>query len=305
MATSYPESRVTLDIEGEPIVVLREAVSIAFFMGGPHEELALPLCRALERYRRAIEPRSLAWYVDRHGDWSPLAEEADAFLTEAVMHPATGRIEVSEKPDSVTGIRFKYRGRGLPQQPFFQLTPHGTFAAEFWLPIEFLEHPGPEWVRALALELGRELPFHSGYVGLSFDAWGWAESTTPVMKAKGFRHPGLLLPGLETLATKLGTRLWGPTWLNFLGPPVLNELGGVEGLRSRLHSPSTQVEALSPDRAVVSLGPVPEAGDVEAGDTLPAYRELARLLEPWLYAHQGAWGGLTEAEVRQWERRFL
>ncbi|RYZ39099.1 MAG: DUF3396 domain-containing protein, partial [Myxococcaceae bacterium] len=41
------------------------------------------------------------------------------------------------------------------------------------------------------------------------------------------------------------------------------------------------------------------------GDTLPAYRELARVLEPWLYAHKGAWGGLTEAEVRQWERRFL
>ncbi|MFY0576656.1 type VI immunity family protein [Cystobacter fuscus] len=35
-------------------------------------------------------------------------------------------------------------------------------------------------------------------------------------------------------------------------------------------------------RAVVALGPWPEAGDLRQGQTLPAYRELARVLEPWL-----------------------
>jgi hypothetical protein len=30
-------------------------------------------------------------------------------------------------------------------------------------------------------------------------------------------------------------------------------------------------------------GEWPEAGDLEHGHTLPAYRELARVLEPWSY----------------------
>ncbi|HLM43445.1 MAG TPA: type VI immunity family protein, partial [Myxococcaceae bacterium] len=76
--------------------------------------------------------------------------------------------------------------------------------------------------------------------------------------------------------------------------PVLGELGGAAGLRARLHSPGTTVQELEGERVVVTLGPSPDAGDTEQGRTLPAYRELARVLEPWLY--------LTSS---QWERRFL
>jgi hypothetical protein len=68
--------------------------------------------------------------------------------------------------------------------------------------------------------------------------------------------------------------------MNFLGQPVLGELGGVAGLRSLLHSPGTTVHELNGERAVVTLGPWPEAGDLAQGRTLPAYRELAPVLEP-------------------------
>jgi hypothetical protein len=302
---AFVESRVTLDIDGEQVLVLRDAVSIAFFMKGPHEEVAAPLTRALARYQRAIEPRQLGWYVDPRGDWGSLTEAGDAFLAKELMQPSTRRIEASETPDSVTGIRFKYRGRGAPHELFFQLNPEGTFAVEFWLPSEMLENPGADWVRSLAIDLGRELPFHSGYVGLSFDTWGWAESTTPLLRERAFRHPGLLLPRLEDLATELGSRMWSPAWLTFIGPPVLDALGGAEGLRSRLHSPRIQVHALPGERAVVSLGAEPESGDLIAGDTLPHYRELARVLEPWRHAHPRPWGHLTQEETLKWERRFL
>jgi hypothetical protein len=88
--------------------------------------------------------------------------------------------------------------------------------------------------------------------------------------------------------------------MNFLGQPVLGALGGAAGLRTRLHSPDTTVQELGNEQAVVTLGQWPEAGDLEQGHTLPAYRELAHVLEPWLYLDRH-----SDEDLRRWERRFL
>ena len=108
----------------------------------------------------------------------------------------------------------------------------------------------------------------------------------------------------EDIATGFNENVKGPAWVTFLGQPVLGELGGVEGLRARLSSPSTTVEPLKGDRAVITLGPWPEAGDTEAGLLLPEYRELARVLEPWLYHSRGGYYFPKDIWQR-WERRFL
>ena len=110
---------------------------------------------------------------------------------------------------------------------------------------------------------------------------------------------------VESLATHLGIRIKGPAWMTFLGQPVLGELGGAEGLRARLTSPGTTVQQLEGERAVITLGPWPEAGDTQAGRNLPEYRELARLLEPWLYHSRGPWPYFPEDVRQRWERRFL
>ncbi|WP_347402666.1 type VI immunity family protein [Corallococcus macrosporus] len=280
-------------------------MSIAFYMSAPHDEFAPALLRSLERYRRAIEPQHLHWYWNCYtGDWPELDSGGEADLRKRILGSSCF-IEVTELAHSATGVAFRYHGRGRGSVGFRQDYPESACTAEFRLPTEFLDERGPEWIRTLAIDLGRELPWNSGHAGLSLETHVWPKTLTPRLREVTRRHPGFDLNQLDRLALYLGSKVRAPAWLTFLGPPVLNELGGAEGLRSRLHSPSTQVEALSPDRAVVSLGPAPEAGDLEAGDTLPAYRELARVLEPWLYAHKGAWGDFTEAEVRQWERRFL
>ncbi|MDC0710710.1 DUF3396 domain-containing protein [Stigmatella sp. ncwal1] len=107
------------------------------------------------------------------------------------------------------------------------------------------------------------------------------------------RYPGIDVPD-ESIGWRLGTRLWGVHWLTFLGQPVLGALGGAAALRTRLRTPGVDVQEVEGERAVVTLGEWPEAGDTETGRVLPAYRELARVLEPWLYQEQ-----------RSWERRFL
>ena len=94
--------------------------------------------------------------------------------------------------------------------------------------------------------------------------------------------------------------------MTFIGQPVLGAVGGAQGLRSRLHTPGVTVEEIPGDRAVVTLGEWPEAGDTEQGQELPAYRELARVLEPWLYFEPRArLHYFSLEETRRWDRRFL
>jgi hypothetical protein len=160
-------------------------------------------------------------------------------------------------------------------------------------------------VRELALKLAAELPFCSGHGGLCFNFPESVVGTTDAIRDMSFRHPGLDIPGVHFDSLSIGTRVKGVHWLNFLGPPVLGELGGAAGLRARLRSPGTTVQELDGERAVVTLGTWPEAGDLEQGRTLPEYRELAHVLEPWLYMDRGNWSGFSDEDVRRWERRFL
>jgi hypothetical protein len=157
-------------------------------------------------------------------------------------------------------------------------------------------------VQRLALALARELPFDSGYAGLCFHA-GEELGVPEAVAVHLPRYPGIALDDVSRTAMYLGTRVEGVYWMNFLGAPVLGELGGVEVLRAKLTSPGVIIEPLGEQRACVILGEWPEAGDTEQGRTLPAYRELARVLEPWLY-HRPL-SPYSKESILRWERRFL
>jgi hypothetical protein len=174
----------------------------------------------------------------------------------------------------------------------------------FWLPTEFLEEHGPGHVRELAMELAASLPYDSGHAGLFFNALLGYRETEEALSRICLRYPGMDMGDVESMTMRLNGRVKGPAWMTFLGQPVLGELGGVERLRARLSSPGTTVQPLERDRAVITLGPWPEAGDTEAGHNLPEYRELARVLEPWLYHSRGGYY-FPEDIWQRWERRFL
>ena len=48
---------------------------------------------------------------------------------------------------------------------------------------------------------------------------------TDAIRDMSFRHPGLDIPGVHFDSHSIGTRVKGVHWLNFLGAPVLGELG--------------------------------------------------------------------------------
>ncbi|HYO57915.1 type VI immunity family protein [Archangium sp.] len=212
------------------------------------------------------------------------------------------------------GYELEYKAR-IPWRP----APEKTFVSLLTatLPIEYLEVHGPGRVRQLALDMASKLLFASGHAGLALRLYWWLPHTDDAFRFEALRYPGIDLREAWGHEEWMDLRVDGVHWLNFLGPSILTRLGGATALRSRLHSAETTVVETGEERVVVSLGEQPDAGDLATGKTLPAYRELAQVLEPWLEPLflKPRWAPvegprytsllLTEDEARRWWRRFL
>jgi hypothetical protein len=299
MSEYYPRLRIPW--KRRPGLAVREGLSLTFYSRWTHRELGPRALRALEVYQQTIRPGALSWYADENGDWQEL-DERGWTLTRSELVEGNGNVLcLMDTPEGRGEFQFDYYGRWM-ENPV-GVSPEGLVSAlSFRLSTEYLEAHGPRHVQGLALALARELPFDSGYVGLCFHAGEGLDVPEAVARHLP-RYPGIAIEDLSTTAMYLGTRVEGVYWMNFLGPPVLSELGGVEALRSKLTSPGIIIEPLGEQRACVTLGEWPEAGDTEQGRTLPAYRELARVLEPWLY-HRPL-SPYTKEFTLSWERRFL
>ncbi|WNG40935.1 DUF3396 domain-containing protein [Archangium minus] len=285
-------------------VLLRDGLSICFYMHRSHQEVAPGVMSSLDTYLKALGPQALRWYADHEGDWQELDTAGWQVVQRELSGGNTAHITLKDTPGGAGQYRFEYYGRQL-DAPGSVNKPGVISAVEFWLPTEFLEEHGPERVRELAQKMAAPLPFNSGHAGLSFNALGQLPGVSGEIRQSCFRYPGMDVRDLEDLASNLGTRVRGAYWLTFLGQPVLSELGGVAGLRARLSSPDITVQEMEGTRTVITLGKWPEAGDTEQGHELPLYRELARVLEPWLYQAPPTQDGVADADLRRWERRFL
>jgi hypothetical protein len=302
MNNHYPRIRIRAESGN---LLIRDGLSLTFYMSPSHEEVAPAVLRSLDVYLRMVGPTALGVYTDLDGYWHELDDAGWAHIRSEFLRGFRLIFDLAEASGIENRFRFSYYGKPSPKPSLF-IPPEAVSAVSFWLPTEFLEEHGPGRVRELALELAEPLPFNSGNVGLSFNCETDLVGVKREVRKLCFRYPGMDIPEPSLLSRWIGTRLRGASWLTFLGQPVLGELGGVAGLRSRLNAPETTVQEMTGDRAVVTLSPWPEAGDIDQGQVLPAYRELARVLEPWLY-HQSIGGGVgsSSEDTLRWERRFL
>lgn len=257
--------------------------------------------RTLERYL-AVPGCTLGWYVDEESESRPLDDRAWARTRMRLMDGSHARADLWDADVLSGGHGFYYRGNRPGQDP--SLAELCTMYVSF--PTEYLEEHGPQHMTRLVIELSGELPIRSGNFGLALDQ-AWSDEALQKVKEYYFRYPGISLVSHLGSRPELGRGVNDISWLTFLGHSVLGELGGAAGLRARLHSPGTTVTELDGDRVMVRLGDWPEAGDLQQGQDLPAYRELARVLEPWLLRANPDWYRqlFSPEELRRWERRFL
>jgi hypothetical protein len=280
-----------------------DAVILCFYLRHPNERFALAIVRALELLRERIRPYSFERYVGE-GQTEPLDEPSWKRLLQETLAPGPEEavfLVLEGKSDDVDELHVDYRGLDVVPLPWPE-RKHDVSVLYIRLPTEYLEERGPAHVQTLALELAAELPFNSGYVdfALCTAPWNFAE-VLPLIHP---RFPGVHLAS-SSAVLRMDTWVEGVHWMNFLGQPVLGQLGGVAALREALSLPGISLHEMSGDRVLITLGERPEPGDVPAGQTLPGHRALARLLEPHLH-HWGFPATRVDAEqIRRWERRFL
>ncbi|WP_050791913.1 DUF3396 domain-containing protein [Stigmatella aurantiaca] len=277
---------------------------MTFYMKPPHQELVSGVLGALEAYQRAVGFQSLGLFATEEGDWKALDHAGWNQIQRKLLEKRSPLITLQESSETECRYAFFYFGKDATYADRMN-EPGAMSEATFWLPTELLDAQGPERVRSLAQEVASLLPWHSGYCGLSFNGDLDVSSDLHALTQYGMRHPGIDIPSPDGHSWDIGNQLGGPYWMNFLGPSVMASLGGEWGLRTRLQNPATLVQAWEGGKAIVTLGAQPEAGDTTHGETLPAYRELARLLEPWRYRRKWSIPSSAEQELRHWERRFL
>lgn len=317
------------EADGERLLA-REIIHFAFYLPHDHPEIATGVSHAFDCYMNAVgegpETINTCSFSDYDTDF--LSEERWSRIRRLLLPDRPFRyiedcsdpnhiqdmeksgaetwIHLGNGADTLTGFKLTYSAR----VPSRERTPsdYGVSYLEGSLPTEYLEEHGPSAVRELMLDMASGLLFATGHVGLSFDSVISDVFFTPRIRTELLRYPGISLHHGSNPA-RMGTRVDGVHWLNFLGVPVLQELGGVPALSSRLHSSETTVQTIDDTRALVTLGDWPEAGDLIHGDALPTYREFGRVLEPWLNKpfniSRFRLEGFTQEESVRWARRFL
>ncbi len=299
MSETYPRVRIRSESGS---LLLREGLSLTFCMRHPHEVIAPQVKRSLEAYLRAVGPQALGWYADLEGEFHKLDDAGWQWVHRELLTEDCAVIRLYDADLKEFRYQFEYHGGPLVDLAG-RSDPDEICWVRCWLPSEFLEVHGPERLRELALELAAPLPFASGYAGLSFNGDLDLIGVTEEVVKRCFRYPGL---DISTPPRKLGPRIRGVQWLTLLGQPVLGALGGTAGLAARLHEPGSTLQEMQGERVLITLGSRPEAGDTEQGHLLPAYRELARVLEPWLHREERVVDPSFPPEARRrWERRFL
>jgi len=305
-------------------LIARDLVRIVFFVPRDNFDITAGVSHALDSYVRAVNgcPGALAEYTCCYWEPSRLAERgweliretlnpterrhADDYTREEAFHPlkdgADPYFGIYGEQDS--GFSFQYHAR----IPWREAPPGRASVLRVTLPTEYLEERGAGFVREFTLDMVSRLPFASGHAGLALEYWYAVPQRLDVLRPVMARYPGFDIRNAN-IHSRMGTQVDGVHWLNFLGQPVLGEVGGAKGLRARLQSPSTDVRELDGERVLVTLGPEPEAGNLLHGQNLPAYRELARVLEPYLEPFPWRLTHFTdssaEEELRRWWRRFL
>jgi hypothetical protein len=285
-------------------VRVQEGLRLTFYMRPPHQDCVKGVLNALEAYRHAVGAQALGLFANEEGDWMPLDAAGWNHVQRKLLERRSPLLALQEASGTECRHAFFYFGKDATYADRMN-EPDAMCEATFWLPIGFLEKQGPERLRGLALELAAMLPWESGYCGLSFNGEFDLSNDLHTLIQYGMIHPGIDIPGPEGHSWNIGPRWGGPYWMNFLGPSIVENVGGVSGFRKQLQNTSTTVQPWEGGKALVTLGARPKAGDTTRGDTLPAYRELAQMLEPWRYHRQWVTSSPEEPMLRRWERRFL
>jgi len=302
MSINHPRIRVKEDGR----LIVRDGLLLCFYLHESHRRLGPTVGALLRAYQRFVGPDTLTAFFNEEGDPARLTGRGWTRIFAELSDSSEGHSYNLSLNDSLTEVgafSFEYFGADLDLLSF--KWPGAASYVSLCFPTEFLPEVGAARFEAFALDLAGSLPFTSGYGSLAFNYSKGRD------EYDAFRHisnycfglPGMDVHHARSTCFDIDAKVRGAYWLNFLGGPVLHQLGGLVSLRRRLASPSINVSPLAGDRAMITLGAQPNAGDPESGDDLSPYRLLAETLKDNL--HVGYLPAFAPEDAARWSRRFL
>lgn len=293
-------------------IYLRDGITVAFFLPTPMHEIVGPLLAAFEEYLKMVPEDALRWESvgASSEEWKPINKTTLQRCRAQLKLEAVRKRKLTsfELADGDVGGDAPGYGILVIGNPIDPDTPDELSLMQMYLPIEVIEQEQVELFVEHIRTIAALLPYKLGYTS---PALQWAElgmdKAIAQSRAIVARHPGYDIQLNETGRTWLGLRARGARWLNFLGPEIVDKLGGIEALKKTLKEPIV-VEPIG-HGIMIRAGEKPEIGDVPRKVGTPLLRSVAKVLEPVTAFEEivllGSFANWDKDFLEQWEHRFL
>ncbi len=279
---SFIPTVLKTDVDGG--VYLRDGITIAFFLPVPLDSVVDSIRFAFEKYLQTTPINKLKWCsvgADSE-EYRPVSvktfEQCRALLTKE-----------SAQKRKLTAYEI-YDGEqdgDAPSEGFFVLgnpkdkhEPYETNLIQVYRPSVEVSTPNKadnfvEWVTDFA----SGLPYVYGYAspGLHWAEWNQIDALAEA-RAVAKRYPGFDVQYNELTRSDLDTKTRGSRWLTFLGPELIEKLGGIESIDS---VSSEEIRVIPSGHGILlRAGILPEIGDRNRKLDTPLLRRIAVLLKP-------------------------
>ena len=302
--SELPQFAVT--VEAGP-KVLHDGWVAAFYLAPPHARYKTEMRRCIEAYLRFADSPDLRWAVDEDGDNVELSDAQIAETLDTLTAPGidSAGFHLRDVASGVSGYRIRYVGIE-DTHPTFERFPDSTNVLFMSYPSERIAASGVDALVAFHDELVSSLPISSGYVAPAFvsTSGGGEMAAFEKIRALSRRYRCLDIPYMSIERYEIGRRAKGAYWLNYLGPELVEKLGGLEALRADLADPRIRLRSLARGICAVQVDAGPLAGDVNRQEDVSAYRRLAQVLKPVRYEPTMEYPEFEMEDTLEWFARF-
>jgi hypothetical protein len=269
-----------IETDDGPQLIARPGLSICMIYAQPADEIGPYVARILDAYLKFIPQGALETYLAGNGNWKTLTPRVLKATFDNLNDVGKGlysEFHFGQEPAGNVGEYGANFKAGPLNDPFFDREAN-ILHLEF--PLDYAEPENAERLAGFFLEAVRILPPDSGYCGYAFKHlfMTFIEDALDYIGTKAMRFVGFDIPE-DLIRSEARGRVYNISWLTVLGPAIVQELGGMDTLRTNLGGDLSMQEVAS--TAVIRAAELPIVGDVNRGakDAKPLKR-LAEITKP-------------------------
>lgn len=249
-----------------------EAFRMLVYCSRSHGSIASAARSAIERYVELVSLDSLSYTFDGAGDPVRLnarhfVDLMDEWFIGRRSQWGNATIELVGSGGNLAQFALTYCGDALNNDTL----PDNRGYLDMWVPRQFHETHAEELERFF-VDTAQDLHACSGYMSPALTG-----DDTRSKQALAARYMALDISVPGCVSIDMGNKSPGSYWYNYLGAGLICKLRHVQNI-GRVLGEVAEVKILSENAMTIRLGAMPEVGDRNHFEELPAYEAFARLL---------------------------